>query len=78
MPNMLTYETLPKVTSRWGQWYEHTIVRANGVEIGRVQRRRRYYGTRLGHRMDTITIATAGGCVLGRNVEWLQRTTAIA
>jgi hypothetical protein len=69
----ITFEHLPRVTSRWGQWYQHTIARdENGREVYRIQTRRRYYGRRIGHRMDTLTIAGAG-CVPGTDHAWGER-----
>lgn len=65
----VTYETGEKVRT-WGGWYRHTRVMLNGVEIGRIQDRRR------NKRNDMLTLradALGGGCTIGHNVPWLVR-----
>lgn len=59
------------IHTRWGQWYRHDVVKVGDREIGRIQTRRKYFGKRIGHRIETITLNTSGACVVGRQVEWL-------
>jgi hypothetical protein len=59
------------IKGRWGQWYRHDTVTLNGEVIGRIQVRRRYYGKRIGHRIETATHC-GGAAVMGRNLEWLK------
>lgn len=62
------------IKSRWGQWYRHDPVTLYGKEIGRIQVRRRYFGKRMGHRMESITLLQgSNACVLGTDVGWLVR-----
>lgn len=58
---------------RWGQWYRHDAVHLDGKPLeGFVQVRRKYFGKRIGHRIETIT-CFKNSCVMGRNLEWLAK-----
>lgn len=60
-----------KITGRWGEWYRHDTVVVDGKKLeGFIQVRRKYFGKRIGHRMETIT-CFRGVCVQGYNVKWL-------
>ena len=50
----------------WGGWYRHDVVTLAGLEIGRIQTRRR------NGRVDVMTVR-GGACVLGADVAWLLR-----
>lgn len=67
----LVFTHLPRVTGRWGQWYQHTIarLRSTGEEAFRIQTRRRYFGKNIGHRMEVITLA-GQSCVMGSQSTW--------
>lgn len=70
-------KTGEQITSRWGQWYRHDVVMVDDKPLeGHIQVRRRYYGKRIGHRMDTIT-CYKDSCVCGHNIEWLARQNEI-
>lgn len=69
----VTIQPGTKITSRWGQWYRHDTVLADGKPLeGGIQVRRRYYGKRLGHRIETTTFL-GGACVLNIQTDWLIR-----
>lgn len=53
-----------------GQWYRHDVYSYNGKEIGRVQVRNRYYGKKIGSRIDTLSITENHG-VQGFNLRWI-------
>lgn len=59
--------------SRWGQWYRHDKIKLNGQELeGTIQVSRKYFGKRMGHRIESITCYKSG-CVLGSDWVWLAR-----
>lgn len=65
------------ITSRWGQWYRHDKVIVDGKPLdGFIQVRRRYYGKRIGHRIETTT-CVGNACVMGHNVDWLIRNQSV-
>jgi hypothetical protein len=62
-----------EIKSRWGQWYRHDRIKLDGVELeGFIQVRRRYFGKRLGHRIEAIT-CYKDGCIIGSDWLWLAR-----
>ena len=66
-----------QIKSRWGQWYRHDTVTVDGKPLkGFIQVRRKYFGRKMGHRMDTMT-SFENSCVLGHNIEWLARQNGI-
>lgn len=72
---MPTYERISgqPIKSRWGQWYRHDKILADGVELeGFVQVRRRYCGKRIGHRIESTT-CFRNTCVQGADFNWLLR-----
>lgn len=60
----LSFERLERVRT-FGGWYQHTIVRLNGQEVGRIQVRRR------NKRTETLTVSSVSGAVIGSDVNWL-------
>lgn len=58
----------------FGGWYQHTIVMLHGVEIGRLQHKRR--NKREEHH-TTRDAKHGGGCVRGIDVMWLVRSARI-
>lgn len=61
------------IKGRWGEWYRHDHVKVDGRLLdGYIQVRRRYYGKRIGHRIESHT-GIGGACVLGSDIQWLIR-----
>jgi hypothetical protein len=58
-----------------GTWCRHDMVYLDGREIGFVQVRRRWFGKRLGHRIESLTCDTGSACVMGCQLDWLVRWT---
>ncbi len=59
-----------------GQWYRHDVYLYNGKEIGRVQVRNRYFGKRIGSRIEAVT-CVGNNAVLGRDVNWLCKQNGL-
>lgn len=57
----------------FGRKWRHDIVRLNGREIGRIQVRRIFRRGRMPERVECLTLAPDGACVMGSNVDWLAR-----
>jgi len=52
------------------QWYQHTEYFFGEKLLGRIQTRNRYFGKRIGSRVDVLSCVN-DSCVIGGDLKWI-------